>query len=81
MDQLGRALMAQSEQAAQLQVMRPINDVQIVALVASNLKEGTAEERVDMAVEIVARALVAVKGGMMQRFVKKLQPQEDNGSS
>ena len=79
MDQLGRALLAQ-ERTAQVQVASPLNDVQLVALVASNL-EGTAEDRVDTAVEIVARALVAIKGGMMQRFVKKLQPQEDNGSS
>lgn len=65
-------------QPAALQVAQPMNDTQLVALVAAQLASGydfatnalVAERAVALAVEIVARSFARVAGGAFQARIR-----------
>lgn len=45
------------QQPAGIMVAQPINDTQMLCLVASNLPQGSARERVEMAIQITEQVL------------------------
>lgn len=73
---MGRGIALPGPQVSQpmgIMVAAPINDIQTVALIAALIPEGSGEQRVDMAIEIlaasfrqqfrIARALAAAQAG------------------
>jgi hypothetical protein len=67
--------MTPTPQAAALQVAQPINDTQLVALVAAQLASSGYQlvDAVDAALELVARACVAMRKGALNDLVLDLE--------
>lgn len=67
---LNGALAAQGQPV--VQQLTPANDIQIVGLMASNFA-GDPRTRVNLAIEILAEAFLAVTGGVFAAKVREIQ--------
>lgn len=66
-NKLIQAAMQQQPQGVQLAT--PINDIQLVALLAAGIDEGTPTDSVAKAMEILAEAIVQMQDGSFARMV------------
>ncbi len=66
------ALALPNHQSTQLVVSTPLNDSQLVALLAAKMS-GTLEQKVEQALELLARSFVAVAEHGIQRKVGELR--------
>jgi hypothetical protein len=75
----GELIQAAAQQALQpsLTVAQPMNDVQLLALVAASLSGSFADakELVTVAVEVVAHSVVALKAGALAQRIAELARQ------
>jgi len=67
---------AQPQEVVQQLIL--FTDLHLLTLAASNLKEGTAKERVEMATDIMVEAYKAVKAGTVKKRVA-MATEEGNG--
>ena len=73
MDLIQQALRQQQQiQTPPIQVVSPLNDVQMISLIAESLKEATPEDCVEKACQIIAEAVLVVQKGRIQKLIQEI---------